>query len=58
MDTRFLRLGSRCLMVLTGIATVDAILAQQIEENGLEEITVAVTARAGRKPGRSIRTTT
>jgi F0F1-type ATP synthase delta subunit len=45
-------------MVLTGIATVDVILAQQIEENGLEEITVAVTARAGRKPGRSIRTTT
>jgi len=40
MNTRFLRLGSRCLMLLTGIATVDVILAQQIEENGLEEITV------------------
>lgn len=40
MNTRFIRLGSSSLMVLTGIATSGVILAQQIEENGLDEITV------------------
>lgn len=43
MNTRFFRLGSCCLMVLTGIAADDAILAQQPEQNGASEITV--TAR-------------
>jgi UrcA family protein len=40
MNTRFLRLGSRCLMVLAGITTSGVILGQQTEEIGLEEIIV------------------